>query len=80
MSSEIHEKLKEYFIDLCPLEDDLSYDTDLLNDWFIDSFAIVQTVMFVEETYNISISPDDINEENFFSINTLAAFISKLLS
>ena len=80
MSENIHALLQEYFEELCPMEDDLTYDTDLLNDWFIDSFAIVQTVMFIEERFSIAVRPDDVNEDNFFSINTLADFIKKQLN
>ena len=71
----IKKNLTDHFIEIYPVGDDLTEDTDLLNDWFIDSFAIVQTVMFIEEQYNIFINHDDINEENFFSVKTLSNFI-----
>lgn len=58
----------------------LTEDTDLIADWFVDSFAIVQTVMFIEREFDIQVSRADINGENFKSIATLASFVSRRLS
>lgn len=59
---------------------DLSDNTDLLQDWFVDSLGIVQTVMFIESEFEVSITRADINGENFKSIATMADFITRRLS
>lgn len=55
----------------------LGVDTDLLNEWFVDSFGVVQTVQFLEDTFAVEIDRVDINAENFTSIRTLTAFVRR---
>jgi len=50
-------------------------DTSLLDGWFIDSLGIVQTVIFLEQTFGCEIRPADINAENFDTVDTLAAYV-----
>lgn len=57
----------------------LGPDTDLLNDWFVDSFGVVQTVQFIEDTFGITVARADIDVANFHSIRTLAAFVRRKL-
>lgn len=55
----------------------LDVDTDLLNEWFVDSFGVVQTVQFLEDTFAVDIDRVDISAENFTSIRTLTAFVRR---
>jgi acyl carrier protein len=55
----------------------LGLDTDLLGEWFVDSFGVVQTVQFLEDTFSVTIDRVDINAENFNSIRTLTAFVRR---
>ena len=78
--AEIAKKRYEYYLASYPhMGQDLNYDTDLMNNWFVDSLGIVQTVQFLEETFPISITRADVNAANFYSIKTLAAFVMKKL-
>ena len=78
--SEIAEQLKAYL-------ETLSYDrhveltesTDLLDDWFVDSIGIVDTVLFMETHFGIDIKRSDINRSNFQSIATLSEFVEARL-
>ncbi len=54
----------------------LTETTDLLDEWFVDSFGIVQVVMFIETEYDIPVSRADINGQNFKSVSTLADFVT----
>ena len=56
---------------------ELGLDTDLLGEWFVDSFGVVQTVQFLEDTFSVTIDRVDINAENFNSIRTLTAFVRR---
>ena len=53
----------------------LTHDTNLLEDWFLDSLSIIETVMFLETKLNVKMTRRDINAENFESINTLTKFV-----
>ena len=61
-------------------ESELEYTTDLLNDWFIDSLGIINTVIFLERTFSMSITRADINSDNFQNIETLSIFVKKSLA
>ena len=50
-------------------------DTDLLNEWFVDSFGVIQTVQFLEDTFGIALARAEINASNFHSIRALAALV-----
>lgn len=54
---------------------ELEMDTDLLEEWFVDSFGIVQTVQFVEDRFGVVVARADIRAETFASIRTLVAFV-----
>jgi acyl carrier protein len=54
---------------------ELTEQTNLLEEWFLDSLAIIDVVMFIEERFNIPMERSDINGDNFHSIETLTAFV-----
>jgi acyl carrier protein len=58
---------------------ELAEDTNLLEDWFIDSLAIVDTTLFIEERFDVSLSRSDINGDNFQSISALADLVTRRL-
>lgn len=57
----------------------LEHDTDLLNDWFVDSFGVIQTVQFLEDTFGVAVDRADIHADNFHSVRSLAAFVRRKL-
>ncbi|MDC0723738.1 acyl carrier protein [Nannocystis bainbridge] len=57
----------------------LEYDTDLLNEWFVDSLGIVQTVQFLEDTFGIDVARADVQVDNFHSVRALAAYVRRKL-
>ena len=58
---------------------ELRPDTHLLDEWFVDSFGIVNTTLFLEEKFSIEISRADINAKNFRSIETLSRYVANQL-
>lgn len=79
--AEIAAQLQDFFETDFPNQDlELTPTTDLLDEWFVDSFGIVQTVMFLEERFGIRIARADINGDNFKSIATLSEFVAGRLS
>ena len=80
-STEIKTKLKDFFEKEFPNPGtDLTDNTNLLDDWFIDSFGIVNTTLFLEEKFDIEISRADINAENFRSVETLSRYVANQLT
>jgi acyl carrier protein len=55
----------------------LADDTFIFRDGYFDSMGFVTLLSFLENTYSIEITEDDLVEENFESINAISAFILK---
>ncbi len=54
---------------------ELTEETNLLDEWFLDSLGIIDVVMFLEEQFGIAIERHDINGDNFHSIASLTRFV-----
>ena len=59
---------------------DLTESTDLLDDWFIDSLGIIETVLFLEKTFGVDIQRADINGSNFRNVASLSEFVATRLN
>lgn len=59
---------------------ELSEDDNLIDNGIVDSLGIMKLVSFLESSYKLSISDDEILIENFETINIIANFISSKLS
>ena len=55
---------------------ELDDSIDLLEDWFIDSLGIIETVLFLEQTFGVNIQRADINGTNFRNIAALSDFVA----
>jgi len=53
----------------------LDEDTDLLEDRYADSLAVVETVLFLEEAFGLRLSGGDLNRDNFKSVAALADLV-----
>ena len=54
---------------------ELTCETDLLNDWFIDSLGVIETVLFLEERFGTKLSRADIDGANFHNAVTIADLV-----
>ena len=70
---EIHEVLREEISNLSFRK--VNDDEALVSSNLLDSIAIIDLTVVIEEKFKIRISNKDINEENFDTINKIAAFI-----
>ena len=57
------------------LEDEMSF----LENGVIDSTGILELIMFLEETYSITIADDELVPENLDSISNIANFLEEKL-
>ena len=74
--AEIAAKLHAYYVRVFPHPGrSLEADTDLLLEWFVDSFGVIQTVQFIEDCFGVSVKRGEINASNFHSIRALAGFV-----
>lgn len=51
-------------------------DASLMGEGVVDSTGILELVMFVEETFGITVADEDVVPENFDSIASLAAYVT----
>jgi acyl carrier protein len=72
----VHQKLTELFAKKLSLEVS-SVDTDLVGTGLLDSLSLVELLAQLEETFGVSISTDDLELENFRSIDSIAGFVSR---
>lgn len=56
---------------------DLRDDEDIFDLGFINSLFAMQLVLFVEKEFNVAIENEDLDIENFKSINATARLIEK---
>ena len=54
---------------------EITLETDLISAGIIDSFGIVGIVMFLEDTYGIEVSDDDIDPDIFRTVVSIASYI-----
>jgi acyl carrier protein len=55
----------------------LPHDEDLLAAELIDSLAITELVSFLEAEFSISVDDEDLTPENFRTVDSIAAFVSR---
>jgi acyl carrier protein len=55
----------------------IAHDSDMLSDGIIDSLGITELISFLEGRYAIKVDDDDIDAENFRSIDSIAAFVAQ---
>lgn len=56
---------------------DLNDDASFLDEGVVDSTGTLELVMFVEETFGISVGDNEIEPENFDSVDKLAAYVAR---
>ena len=52
----------------------IQHDTALFTSNRLDSFSLVELILFVEEEMNTKIDPEDVRIENFDSVNQILQF------
>ncbi len=76
----IEKQIRRYIADNFLFSDDgyqLPDDTSFLEEGIVDSTGVLELVMFVEETFNVTVEDEEIMPENFDSVAQLAAYIRR---
>lgn len=61
-------------------EDRLQNDASFLEEGIVDSTGVLELVMFVEETFGISVEDEEILPENFDSVTRLARYVARKIA
>lgn len=76
----LEEELRNYILkEYLPKEDSdkIHNETDLIEKGVLDSFAILQLITHMEETYQIEVGNDEISVENMGSVSRLSDFVRR---
>jgi methoxymalonate biosynthesis acyl carrier protein len=65
--------------ELLQSEVELADDTALIEGGHLTSLQTVQLVMFIGEQYSVEIEPEEVNEDEFRSLQTIAALVKRKL-
>ena len=77
---DIQTQIKDYIARNLLFSDDgfgYSDDASFLEEGIVDSVGIMELVMFLEETFGISVDDEDLTPDNFDSVNKLANYIKQ---
>lgn len=70
----IKETLKRFILSSIDITD-LDYDDNLFESGIVNSLFAVQLMTFIEKTFAIEVGTDDLDIENFKSLNATTAFV-----
>jgi len=78
---EIKKEIRQFIIEttFAP-EPDVKDDTLIFVQGFFDSMGFIMLINFIAEKYGIKTDDNELMEENFESINAIAAFIERKLN
>jgi acyl carrier protein len=79
----LEEQIRQYVADNFMFSDDgyqLSDDASFLEEGIVDSTGVLELVMFVEETFSLTVEDQEIVPENFDSVRQLAAYIRRKMA
>ena len=74
----VRKKIENYITKLTN-EPDIDHSMNLFESGKLTSLDVLDLIGYIEETFNITISDDDIGVENFGSIDNISKFIEKII-
>lgn len=74
---QLKQKVSDINLELNPNE--VPENVGLLKTGIIDSFGFVELVVFIEQSFGLTLDDDDLNDSNFASLSALADFIQRKL-
>ena len=75
----IHDKIRSFVVQKFPAAKKRSLDDNvpLLASGIVDSLGMLDLVSFLEESFAIQLSDDELTPENFTTISALASFVEQ---
>ncbi|MEM9173216.1 MAG: acyl carrier protein [Pseudomonadota bacterium] len=72
------EQIQAFIATLNPAAaDGIDPAANLLEEEIVDSVAMMDVIVWLEENFDIAIDPDDLTPENFGSVNSIVAYLEK---
>lgn len=56
---------------------EIADDDNLLGTGMVDSVGMMSLVLFIEDTFDVEVPPEDVTIEHFLSVNTIDAYVQK---
>ena len=76
----IQENIKRFILKTSYIsEDQVNNDTLIFQQGIMDSMGFISIINFIEESFSITASDNDLLESNFESINAIANFVYRKL-
>ena len=73
------EALMEYLIEQHEVEpDELEDDTPIFSSGILDSFSLVDLILFIEESADLSMDPADVNLDNLDTIGSILEYVESM--
>ena len=76
---QIHEYIRVSFL-FDGSSETLSDSASLMEEGIVDDTGILEVVLFLEETWGITVNRGDLAPENLDSVNALAAYVSRQIA
>ena len=76
----IKQKIKDYIVE-ASLEDagKIQDDTQIFETGLLDSMGLLFLIEFLNENFGIEVNDEELNPENFESVNSIVAFVENKL-
>ena len=79
----IENQIKTYIVENFLFSDngyELIEDASFLEEGIVDSTGVLELVLFVEETFDVTVDDEEIVPENFDSVGQLAAYVRRKMA
>jgi len=80
---EIKNTLKKYIVTEIMHEKEMGVlgdETALIEDGIIDSMGLIELVLFIEKQFGVAVAEEDMDIDNFRTLNSLTEYIQSHLS
>ena len=76
---EVKTVIKEHILKEILQQQDLDLDdgTPLINEGYVASLQAIELVMFLEQRFRIEIAPEEVDVQNFHSLNTITDLVQR---
>lgn len=70
----VEERIEDFIINVVGI-DSIDYDLRIFDDGLVNSLFAIELMTFIEREFSIKICMEDLDMENFQTINSIAKFI-----
>jgi acyl carrier protein len=75
--NEYLDRISEIIVDISGYEDEIKSEWDLVKKRIIKSVMLLEIISEIEEDYDIDVTPQDVYDGHFISINSMASYVLK---